>query len=212
MISTGWPDSGRWSRKWSTETWVPIVSRNPFADGLPRWLDRLERLDVEGRVRWWRDVDDAFPKSVEAEEEFDFTGAEEGVHDFHGALAARALERGGTPHAEDAKGKGQSTFLEQVVAANLRFSRAAAPAAGPKSATASHRCGAQCPHLIRWHLLPFTFYHVRARGNRRQEIFADDSDRRFFLRTLGEACGMTGWEVHAWARSFFDTRRARWVS
>ena len=34
----------------------------------------------------WRDVDDSFPESVEAEEEFDFASAEEGVHDFHGAL------------------------------------------------------------------------------------------------------------------------------
>jgi len=28
---------------------VSIVSGNPFADGLPGWLDGLERLDVEGR-------------------------------------------------------------------------------------------------------------------------------------------------------------------
>jgi hypothetical protein len=31
----------------------------------------------------------------------DFTSTEEGVHDFHGAFAARALERVGTPDAED---------------------------------------------------------------------------------------------------------------
>ena len=37
-----------------------------------------------------------------------------------------------------------------------------------------------------------------ARGNRRERIFADDEDRRFFLQTLAEACGMTGWRVHAW--------------
>ena len=42
------------------------------------------------------------------------------------------------------------------------------------------------------------FYHVMARGNRREKIFADDDDRRFFLGTLAEACGMTGWRVHAW--------------
>src|ERR1700704_5239090 len=41
-------------------------------------------------------------------------------------------------------------------------------------------------------------YHVMARGNRRKEIFRDDDDRRFFLKALGEACGMTGWRVHAW--------------
>ena len=45
---------------------------------------------------------------------------------------------------------------------------------------------------------PGAFYHVMARGNRREAIFGDDDDRRFFLQTLGEACGMTGWRVHAW--------------
>jgi len=42
------------------------------------------------------------------------------------------------------------------------------------------------------------YYHVMARGNRRQAIFHDDDDRRFFLATLAEACGMTGWRVHCW--------------
>lgn len=42
------------------------------------------------------------------------------------------------------------------------------------------------------------FYHVMARGNRREAIFKDDDDRRFFLKTLSDACGMTGWRVHAW--------------
>ncbi len=37
-----------------------------------------------------------------------------------------------------------------------------------------------------------------ARGNRREDIYLDDEDRRFFLGTLAEACGMTGWRVHAW--------------
>ena len=42
------------------------------------------------------------------------------------------------------------------------------------------------------------YYHVMARGNRREEIFHDDDDRRFFLHTLSQACEMTGWRVHAW--------------
>ena len=42
------------------------------------------------------------------------------------------------------------------------------------------------------------FYHVMARGNRREAIFHDDDDRRFFLHTLSQACEMTGWRVHAW--------------
>lgn len=37
-----------------------------------------------------------------------------------------------------------------------------------------------------------------ARGNRREAIFHDDDDRRFFLATLSEACAMTGWRVHTW--------------
>ena len=37
-----------------------------------------------------------------------------------------------------------------------------------------------------------------ARGIRREAIFLDDEDRRIFLRSLGEACGMTGWRVPAW--------------
>ncbi|WP_395738710.1 transposase [Prosthecobacter sp.] len=41
-------------------------------------------------------------------------------------------------------------------------------------------------------------YHIMARGNRREAIFHDDDDRRFFLHTLSQACEMTGWRVHAW--------------
>lgn len=45
---------------------------------------------------------------------------------------------------------------------------------------------------------PGAFYHVMARGNRRESIFVDAADRRCFMQTLGEACGRTGWRVHAW--------------
>jgi REP element-mobilizing transposase RayT len=45
---------------------------------------------------------------------------------------------------------------------------------------------------------PGAFYHVMARGNRRESIYRDEKDQRTFLRTLAEACGMTGWQVHAW--------------
>jgi len=45
---------------------------------------------------------------------------------------------------------------------------------------------------------PGAFYHVMARGNRREAIFRSDADRKLFLRTLGEACAMTGWRIHAW--------------
>ena len=41
-------------------------------------------------------------------------------------------------------------------------------------------------------------YHVMARGNRGQAIYADDTDRKRWLETLGEACQKTGWRIHAW--------------
>jgi len=40
-------------------------------------------------------------------------------------------------------------------------------------------------------------YHVMNRGDRREAIFLGDEDRDLFLETLGEACGKTGWQVHA---------------
>jgi REP element-mobilizing transposase RayT len=45
---------------------------------------------------------------------------------------------------------------------------------------------------------PGAFYHVMARGNRRENIYRDDDDRRFFLKALAQGCEMTGWRVHAW--------------
>jgi hypothetical protein len=37
-----------------------------------------------------------------------------------------------------------------------------------------------------------------ARGKRRETIFHDDDDWRFFLETLAGAWGMIGWRAHAW--------------
>ena len=45
---------------------------------------------------------------------------------------------------------------------------------------------------------PGAIYHVLNRGDRREPIFRDEPDRQRFLETLGEACGTTGWQVHAW--------------
>ena len=44
---------------------------------------------------------------------------------------------------------------------------------------------------------PGAIYHVMNRGDRREKIFADDQDRERFLKTLGETCEKTGWQVHA---------------
>lgn len=40
-------------------------------------------------------------------------------------------------------------------------------------------------------------YHVMDRGDRSEPIFHDHEDRRRFLLALGQACGRTGWRVHA---------------
>ena len=44
---------------------------------------------------------------------------------------------------------------------------------------------------------PGAIFHVMNRGDRRQDIFEDDQDRRRFLETLAEACEKTRWEVRA---------------
>jgi putative transposase len=44
---------------------------------------------------------------------------------------------------------------------------------------------------------PGAIYHVMSRGDRRDPIFRDDSDRESFLQTLAAACAKTGWLVHA---------------
>ena len=45
---------------------------------------------------------------------------------------------------------------------------------------------------------PGAIYHVMNRGDRREDIFADDADRQRFLETLTETCQKTGWQVHAY--------------
>ena len=40
-------------------------------------------------------------------------------------------------------------------------------------------------------------YHVMSRGNQRRPIVREDADRVLSLKTLGEACGKTGWQIHA---------------
>jgi putative transposase len=45
---------------------------------------------------------------------------------------------------------------------------------------------------------PGAIYHVMAKGNRQEAIVHDEADRYRFIETLAEACGKTGWLVHAW--------------
>src|ERR1041385_4956321 len=44
---------------------------------------------------------------------------------------------------------------------------------------------------------PGAIYHVMNRGDRREAIFKDDSDRLLFLETLEEACEKTDWQIHS---------------
>jgi putative transposase len=44
---------------------------------------------------------------------------------------------------------------------------------------------------------PGVMCRVMNHGDQREEIFQDDQDRARFLSTLWEACGKTGWQVHA---------------
>lgn len=61
-------------------------------------------------------------------------------------------------------------------------------------------------------------YHVMNRGDRREAIFLEDSDRELFLETLGQACEKTGWQVHAYClmgnhfHLVMETPRANLVS
>jgi putative transposase len=41
-------------------------------------------------------------------------------------------------------------------------------------------------------------YHLMSRGDRREEIFRDDLDRKSFLQSLGATCQKTGWQIHAY--------------
>ena len=58
---------------------------------------------------------------------------------------------------------------------------------------------------------PGAIYHVMNRGDRREPIFGDDSDRRLFLETLGQACAKTDWQVHAYClmNNYFHLKRVR---
>ena len=43
-----------------------------------------------------------------------------------------------------------------------------------------------------------TLYHVTARGNHRDSIYEDDSDRERFLELLGESCRWFNWICYAY--------------
>ena len=55
---------------------------------------------------------------------------------------------------------------------------------------------------------PGAMYRVMNRGDQREDIFKADEDRQSFLSTLGEACGKTDWQVHAYCLMRNDGRTA----
>jgi putative transposase len=43
-------------------------------------------------------------------------------------------------------------------------------------------------------------YHVTSRGDRREDIFADDTDREAWLEILAQCCERHNWAIHAWCQ------------
>jgi len=41
-------------------------------------------------------------------------------------------------------------------------------------------------------------YHITSRGDRREDIYDDDTDRADFLLVLGEVCAQHNWACHAY--------------
>jgi putative transposase len=48
--------------------------------------------------------------------------------------------------------------------------------------------------------LPGGLYHVTSRGDRREDIYADDTDRLNWLDTLAQCCERYNWAIHAWCQ------------
>ena len=45
---------------------------------------------------------------------------------------------------------------------------------------------------------PGAIYHVIDQGDRPEDIFKGEVDRKLFLVTLAEACAKTDWQIHAY--------------
>ena len=51
---------------------------------------------------------------------------------------------------------------------------------------------------------------VMNRGDQREDIFRDDQDRQRLLAMLGEACGKTEWQVHAYC--LITAMSLKWIA
>lgn len=43
-------------------------------------------------------------------------------------------------------------------------------------------------------------YHVTSRGDRREDIYLNEADRKAWLELLGEVCGRCNWVCHSWCQ------------
>ena len=43
-------------------------------------------------------------------------------------------------------------------------------------------------------------YHVTSRGDRREDIYHDDTDRLTWLAILAQTCERFNWQIHAWCQ------------
>ena len=48
--------------------------------------------------------------------------------------------------------------------------------------------------------IPGGLYHVTSRGDRREDIYHDDTDRLAWLSVLGQTCERYNWRIHAWCQ------------
>lgn len=48
--------------------------------------------------------------------------------------------------------------------------------------------------------LPGGLYHVTSRGDRREDIYLNDTDREAWLETLAQCCERYNWAIHAWCQ------------
>lgn len=48
--------------------------------------------------------------------------------------------------------------------------------------------------------IPGGLYHITSRGDRREPIYNDDTDRRVWLDLLGQVCERFHWHCHAWCQ------------
>jgi putative transposase len=94
-------------------------------------------------------------------------------------------------------------FSARQTQGDRHYSRSHSPVGGAKGSeltidtSMARRAGLIMPRPLRIQY-PGARYHVMSRGDGRDAIFRDPRDRHEFLRTLGQTCRKTGWQVHSY--------------